>query len=120
MTNINETNFNERIIESGRISLIAFVADWCKPSMLQKEVVLSIKEKLDDSFEIHLIDVDANENLADTYHARTLPTVGLFAKGEIVEILFGYQPEDFLMSYLEHIKSQMDNDKKTAEIENDE
>lgn len=118
MTNINETNFDERIIKSGKVSLIAFVAEWCKPSILQKEVIGNLKEKLGDFFEIHLVDVDENEALADKYHAKTLPAIALFAKGEIVEILLGYQPEDFLLSYMEHLKSVIESELEKSEDQN--
>lgn len=103
MSQLNETNFKEKIIDAQNVALVTFCAEWCKPSVLQKTLVNNLKEKYSEKAALYVLDVDTHENLANEYHARTLPTSVLFAKGEMVEILAGYQPEDFLVSYLDHL-----------------
>jgi thioredoxin-like negative regulator of GroEL len=61
---------------------------------------------------IEIIDVDQHEKLADRFNARTLPTSVIFAQGEIVEVLPGYQTLDFLQSYLSHIIKQVEEMKE--------
>lgn len=106
---LNFDNFDQNIIEKKEIAIVCFVANWCKPSLLQKEVIKELKEKYNKEAVIELVDVDEHEKLADRFNARTLPTTAVFAEGELIEILPGYQPLDFLESYLKHIFQQKEN-----------
>lgn len=103
---LNFENFDQCIIEKKVVALVCFVADWCKPSLLQKDVIKQLAQDHKDSAIIELIDVDKNEKLADRFNARTLPTTVIFAEGELIEILPGFQPLEFLQSYLDHIYQQ--------------
>lgn len=68
---------------------------------------VALLEKLAADYEgkavIGTVDVDADEALADRFEVRTLPGVLLFARGELVEALPGYQPEDFLRACIEQL-----------------
>lgn len=113
---LNFENFEHEIMENKPIALIIFSAEWCKPCQLQKLLVADLKEEFAKKVLIELIDVDSHEKLADKYNARTLPTTVLFAQGELIEVLPGYQTLDFLQSYLRHIILEVEKanqDKKT-------
>lgn len=102
---LNLQNFDEMVIQSGKTAMVTFTAEWCRPCQLQKETLEKVRASLGDkNILIELIDVDANEELANRYSARTLPTTALFSCGQIVEILAGYQSEEFLVSYIQHIE----------------
>ncbi|MGM0598595.1 MAG: thioredoxin family protein [Candidatus Rifleibacteriota bacterium] len=109
---LNFDNFDQKIIEKKAIAVICFVADWCKPSLLQQDVIKEIAEEYGKSAIIELVNVDKDEKLADRFNARTLPTTAIFAEGELIEILPGYQPLDFLQSYLKHIFQQQEKMKE--------
>lgn len=100
---INFSNFEQLIVEKKATALLVFTASWCRPCLLQKVVIENLQATFADKVLIEIIDVDAHEELADKFGARTLPTSVLFGGGEMVEILAGFQAEDFLSSYLEHI-----------------
>lgn len=102
---LNLQNFDTMVIQSGKTAMITFTAEWCRPCKLQKETIEKVRVALENqNILIELIDVDENEELADRYSARTLPTTALFSGGQIVEILAGYQSEEFLVSYIQHIE----------------
>lgn len=104
---LDNSNFDQEIIEKKSIALITFTADWCRPCLLQKPVIQDLAGKYAGKVVIETIDVDTHIELADRYGARTLPTTILFAQGEIVEALAGYQTEDFLTSYLDMILAEV-------------
>jgi len=105
---LSSKNFDEIVIQSGSTAMIVFTAEWCRPCKLQKDTIAKIRETLSDQkILIETIDVDDNEELANRYSARTLPTTVLFSGGQIVEILAGYQSEDFLVSYIQHIEKMV-------------
>ena len=109
---INSENFEQAVIESKKIALITFVANWCKPSQLQKSVIEKIRTDYNEKAIIAIIDVDQDEKLAEKFEARNLPTSIFFANGEIIESLPGFQPDDFLRAYLDHLIEQT----KTANL----
>lgn len=111
---INSSNFEQLIVTKKATALLFFTAAWCRPCLLQKPVIESLKQKYAQQVLIDVIDVDADASLADKFSARTLPTCVLFCEGEVVEALAGYQAEDFISSYLDHIIA-MQSAKETNE-----
>jgi thioredoxin-like negative regulator of GroEL len=104
---LDNSNFDQEIIEKKITAMITFTAEWCRPCLLQKPVIRGLADKYSGQVTIEVIDVDAHAALADRYDARTLPTTILFAQGEIIETLAGYQTEEFLSSYLDMILGEI-------------
>ncbi len=104
---INFSNFDQLIVEKKATALLVFTADWCRPCLLQKAVIEKLQTAFVDKVLIELIDVDVHEELANKFAARTLPTSVIFGNGEMIEILAGFQTEEFLSSYFEHIISSL-------------
>lgn len=104
---LNFENFDSEIIEKKRIAAIFFTAEWCRPSKLQQQILDELRQEFSDQILLENIDVDQNEQLADRFNARTLPTTVLYAQGEIIEVLPGYQTLDFMQAYLRHIIKQV-------------
>lgn len=105
---LNFDNFDAEIITSKRIAAVIFTAEWCRPSKLQQEIIPQLVEEFSDAALIANVDVDQDEKLAQRFNARTLPTTVLFAQGEIIEVLPGYQTLDFLQAYLRHMIKQVE------------
>lgn len=111
---LNAQNFDYEIIAKKATAMLIFTADWCRPSSLQKPVVQNLMAAFSPKVIIEIIDVDQQPELADRFFAKTLPTTILFADGEIVEALPGYQSEEFLTSYLQHILDHLEKPKEKA------
>lgn len=112
---INFANFEALIVEKKATALIVFTAEWCRPCLLQKPVIENLQKNYADRVTIELIDVDSNEELANKFNARTLPASVLFGNGEVVEILAGFQTEEFLSSYIDHIIGTLAKQQGTKE-----
>ncbi len=110
---ITSEDFDQKIISGKDPAMLVFTATWCRPCALQKPVIEKIAAAFSTSIRIEIIDVDAQSELADRLQVRTLPATLLYADGELVEHLHGYQAEDFLTSYVNHILKMCQ--KKTAE-----
>ncbi|RCK81610.1 MAG: Thioredoxin [Candidatus Ozemobacter sibiricus] len=104
MTDLTQTTFTATTSDPTRVGIVVFHATWCAPSRSQ----LALLDRLAAGFAgkpvfIARVDVDAEPELADRYEIRTLPSTLLMAAGETVELLVGYQAEEFLKSYLEQL-----------------
>jgi thioredoxin 1 len=74
-------NFNA-IINSEKPVLVDFFATWCGPCQMLLPVLKQVKESLKDRITIIKIDVDKNQEMAQKYQVRGVPTLMLFQEGK--------------------------------------
>ncbi len=103
---INSVFFKEEILEKKQSAFVAFIASWCTPSMLEKDVFEKLKEAYKDKIVIECIDIDENTELADEYNVRSLPTILAIDEGEIVENLGCFQSEDDFKDAIDYYLKQ--------------
>jgi thioredoxin 1 len=72
------------LIDSETPVLVDFSAEWCGPCKMLAPVLKEVKGRIGDAARIVKIDIDANEQIAGFYHVRSVPTMILFKKGEII------------------------------------
>jgi thioredoxin 1 len=75
------SNFNA-IINSEKPVLVDFFATWCGPCQMLLPVLNQVKESLKDRITIIKIDVDKNQEMAQKYQVRGVPTLMLFQEGK--------------------------------------
>ena len=73
--------FND-IINSANPVLVDFFATWCGPCQMLAPVLKQVKDNLGDRITIIKIDVDKNQELAQKYQVRGVPTMMLFQEGK--------------------------------------
>nr|WP_245707798.1 thioredoxin [Haloarchaeobius iranensis] len=81
------------------VVLVDFYADWCGPCQMLEPVVESLAESTDAA--VAKVDVDANQQLAAQFGVQGVPTMVLFADGEPVEQMVGFEDEGTLRSLIE-------------------
>jgi thioredoxin 1 len=74
-------NFNA-IINSEKPVLVDFFATWCGPCQMLLPVLNQVKESFKDRITIIKIDVDKNQEMAQKYQVRGVPTLMLFQEGK--------------------------------------
>ena len=69
------------LINSDQLTLIDFSAEWCGPCKMLAPILKQVKDEMGEDLKIVKIDVDKNQNLANTYQVRGVPTLIFFKKG---------------------------------------
>ncbi|MBU2019257.1 MAG: thioredoxin [Bacteroidetes bacterium] len=72
------------IIKSDTPTLVDFYATWCGPCQAMMPTIDQLKSKKGAQLRILKIDVDKNQEVAAKYKVRSVPTLILFKKGEII------------------------------------
>ena len=72
------------IIQSETPTLVDFYATWCGPCQQMHPILDKLKDKMGSTVRVVKIDVDKNQEVAAKFNIRSVPTLLLFRKGEIV------------------------------------
>ncbi|EMA09883.1 thioredoxin [Haloarcula vallismortis] len=81
------------------IVLTDFYADWCGPCQMLEPVVETLAAETNAA--VAKVDVDANQQLAQSYGVRGVPTLILFADGKQVEEIVGVKGEADLRALIQ-------------------
>ena len=98
----------EQDLNSGKVMLVDFWANWCMPCRMLGPVIEKLAGDYEGKAEIGRVDVDEQGELAMRYGVMSIPTVILFKDGQevtrLVGVQPGVQPEEYFVKLLsEHV-----------------
>ena len=74
----------QEIIKSDTPTLVDFYAEWCGPCKTMKPILEQVKKNVGTSAKVITIDVDRNQNAANVFKIKGVPTLILFKNGEVL------------------------------------
>ncbi|MXR21180.1 thioredoxin [Halobacterium bonnevillei] len=83
------------------VTIKDFYADWCGPCKTQDPILEELQEDYGDRVTFEKIDVDENEDVANEYQVRSIPTVVIEDDDGVVERFVGVTQRDQLEDALE-------------------
>jgi len=83
------------------VSLKDFYADWCGPCKTQDPILEELKEDWGERVDFEKIDVDENQDVANDYQVRSIPTIVVENDGGVVERFVGVTQREDLETALE-------------------
>lgn len=90
----------EDIIKSDKPVLVDFYATWCGPCQMMHPILEELHGMLDGKARIIKIDIDKNQELAQLYQVRSVPTLMIFKDGKLEWRQSGAQPADSLLQII--------------------
>lgn len=75
-------NFGD-IIKSENPVLVDFFATWCGPCKMMHPILEELQGKVSGKARVVTIDIDQNEDLAESYRVQSVPTLMIFQGGEM-------------------------------------
>ena len=90
---VTDNDFADQVLQSDTPVLVDFWAEWCGPCRVLGPVIESLSHEYDGQVKVAKVDVDSNQQVAMQYGIRSIPTVMLFDKGQIVDTIVGVRPK---------------------------
>jgi len=89
----NEANFSAEVLKSPIPVLVDFWATWCGPCRMVAPVVEEVAKENAGRLKVVKVDVDANQQLAGSFHIQSIPTLLVFKGGAVVGQFVGAAPK---------------------------
>jgi len=93
---VTEQTFDGDVLKSDVPVLVDFWAAWCGPCKMIAPIVEDLAGEYAGRLKVLKLDVDENTGIAAKYNVMSIPTLGVFRNGELIERIVGYMPKEQL------------------------
>lgn len=101
---VQDSTFKNEVLDSKTPVLVDFWATWCAPCRAIAPSLEELATQYKGQVKIAKVDVDENQQIAQQFGIRSIPTLLVFKGGKVVEQLVGAVPkaklEDSLKKHL--------------------
>ena len=93
---LTDTNFQQEVINSDKLSVVDFWAEWCGPCRAIGPVIEELSKEYDGK-----VKVDNNPQVSLNYGITSIPAILFIKNGEVVDKLIGAQPKSNFVKKIE-------------------
>ena len=98
--NCSEEDFEKEVISSKVPVVVDFWAEWCAPCKMLTPILEELSDEFKNKILVVKVNLDENQDLAMKYSIRSIPTLLLFNKGELLDTKVGLSPKSDLISWI--------------------
>jgi thioredoxin 1 len=98
---VTDATFEDEVIKSELPVLVDFWAVWCAPCRMIAPIVEELSNEKEGSLKVVKMDVDNNPDTAMKFGIRSIPTLLIFKKGEVVDQIVGAVPKSMIESKID-------------------
>jgi thioredoxin 1 len=103
---LTDATFDEQIADDEGVTVVDFWAPWCGPCRTVGPIIEELAEEYAGDVRFAKVNVDHNQQMAQRYGVRSIPTIGFFKGGEAVGAVVGAYPKEALQEVIEQVKTQ--------------
>jgi thioredoxin 1 len=102
---ITSENFQAEVLDSKKVALVDFWAEWCGPCRMIGPVVEELAGEYGDKALVSKCNVDEHGEVAAQFGIRSIPTILFFKNGELADRVVGAVPKAVLKQKLDSLLS---------------
>lgn len=99
-----DANFQTDVLDSEKLSVIDFWAEWCGPCRAIGPVIEELAKDYDGTVNIGKVNVDNNPQISMNYGITSIPAILFVKGGQVVDKLVGAQPKSNFVKKIEQHK----------------
>ncbi|MCB0699499.1 MAG: thioredoxin [Chitinophagales bacterium] len=92
----NDANFEAEVLNSDKLSVIDFWAQWCGPCLALGPTIEALATEYDGKVNVGKLNVDENPNISMEYGITSIPAVLFIKNGQVVDKQVGAAPKSVL------------------------
>ncbi len=90
---VNDSNFDEKVLKSEIPVMVDFWAEWCGPCRMIAPAIEEISREYEGRLLVGKCDVDNSPEVASKFGIRNIPTVLFFKNGKVADKQVGAVPK---------------------------
>ena len=100
MKNVTDADFEAEVLKSDKPVLVDFWAEWCGPCRQVAPILEEIAKQHGDKVRVVKLNVDENPLTQAKYRVNSIPTLNVYAGGEVVKQIVGARPKSVILKEL--------------------
>lgn len=89
----NDDNFQEVVLESKKVVVVDFWAEWCGPCKMIAPKLDELAEKFEGKLVVAKVNVDVAQKTPAQYGVRSIPTLLFVKEGKVIDQVIGNVPK---------------------------
>jgi thioredoxin 1 len=90
---VNDSNFDQIVLQAKTPVLVDLGADWCAPCVMIAPIIEELAKEYEGRVSFAKLDVDQNPRTASRYGIMSIPTLLIFKNGAPVSNIVGFRPK---------------------------
>ncbi|HYO59684.1 thioredoxin [Archangium sp.] len=101
--NIGDADFDKEVLKSDQPVLVDFWATWCAPCRAIAPAIEELAAQYKGKVKVAKIDIDNNQQVAEQYGIRSIPTLLIFKNGTVAGTIVGALPKAKIEAALQKV-----------------
>ena len=101
--NIEDSDFETRVLKSDKPVLVDFWAEWCGPCKQVGPILDELAGEVGDKLTVAKVNIDNNPDTPSKYGVRGIPTMMIFKGGEVIGTKVGALPKSKIQEWIDSV-----------------
>jgi len=104
VSHVSDATFEQEVINADGPVLVDYWAEWCGPCKMIDPLLHELADEFDGQIKIAKVNIDENQQIANQFKIRGIPTLMVFKEGKVQGMKVGAVTKGVLKEFIaEHV-----------------